>query len=285
VKPGRTAPELVSQSSHLPVSESRALLDSGEPPACRVINPHHSTPALIVCDHASNEIPRSLKKLGLPDASLHRHIALDIGAVEVAKHLADRLGATAILANYSRLVVDCNRAPDDPGAILALSDGQWIPGNQGLTDRERLLRLQEIHQPYHDTIAGELKRLSTGDCLPALLAIHSFTPMFEGAPRPWEVGILWDVDARIPVPLMDALATAGVIVGDNEPYSGKHPADYTMDHHGEGGGLAHASIEIRQDLIDTTEGARQWAAILATALQPILSDPTVHRMIQQEAAS
>lgn len=283
-------PECVGQQSageSLPPSSTGpgGLLSTLEPPACRVHNPGLSGPALIVCDHASNAIPSGLNGLGLPDDSLQRHIALDIGAADVARCLADMLGLTAVLANYSRLVIDCNRAPDAHDAIPALSDGQWVPGNRALSEPERLSRLAEIHQPYHCAIAAELARLSRPGYKPALLAIHSFTPFFDQQRRPWEVGILWDVDPRIPLPLMQALTTSGVIVGDNEPYSGKHPADYTMDHHGEGGGLAHASIELRQDLIDCASGVRKWADILAAALDPILSDPNIHRLFQQEDIS
>lgn len=260
------------------------LLQPGEPPACRVVRPHSVRPVLLVCDHGSNLVPQSLARLGLPETSLQRHIALDIGAAETVARLSELLGATTVLANYSRLVIDTNRAPEDPALVLALSDGEWIPGNQSLTEQDRACRLAEVHGPYHATVAAQLRRLAAGGAYPVLIAIHSFTPVFDQAQRPWEVGVLWDVDPRVPVPLMRALRDLGVVVGDNEPYSGKHPADYTMDLHGEGGGHAHASIELRQDLVEHAGGAARWADLLAGVLEPILATPSLYHPWREDLA-
>ena len=117
--------------------------------------------------------------------------------------------------------------------------------------------------------------------VPALIAIHSFTPIFNRTSRPWQIGVLWDTDPRIPVPLMEKLSQVpGLVVGDNEPYSGRAPADYTIDHHAEPGGLPHVSIEIRQDLVNTEDGAERWATILDDALRDILADPELYRIWQ-----
>ena len=98
---------------------------------------------------------------------------------------------------------------------------------------------------------------------PALLSIHSFTPRCRGEARPWHVGILWNADPRIPVPLLAALrAEPGLVVGDNEPYSAREPAGYTVRHHAEARGLPHVAIELRQDLVATDAGAAEWAARL-----------------------
>jgi predicted N-formylglutamate amidohydrolase len=68
----------------------------------------------------------------------------------------------------------------------------------------------------------------------------------------------------------------GIKVGDNEPYSGKDPHDFTIDHHGEAEGLPHVSIEIRQDLVDTDDGVQNWGGRLAEALTPILDNPELY---------
>jgi len=127
-----------------------------------------------------------------------------------------------------------------------------------------------------------LHRFREREVVPAFIAIHSFTPEMAGFSRPWHVGILWDKDPRIPLPLMQNLRARGegFNIGDNEPYSGKHPADYTIDHHAEAAGIPHVSIEIRQDLVDTEDGAERWATILHEALDEVLADPELYQVWQ-----
>jgi predicted N-formylglutamate amidohydrolase len=243
----------------------------------RVLNPQGKARLLVVCDHASRRVPAALNNLGLDELALGRHIASDIGAGDVAERLALRLDAPAVLAEYSRLVVDCNRGLNDPTSILAVSDGEFIPGNQGLSEEEKAERARQFFVPYHDAIRRRLESFERRGIVPAFVAVHSFTPIFKQVRRPWQIGILWDKDPRIPVPLIDLLRAEGITVGDNEPYSGKAPADHTVDHHAEGGGLPHVSIEIRQDLIDHPEGVSRWAGLIGDALEKILADDGLYR--------
>jgi predicted N-formylglutamate amidohydrolase len=256
------------------------LLLPDEPPAFELINDEGSARVLVVCDHASRRIPERLDNLGLDELALRRHIACDIGAVDVARRLSRLLDAPAILASYSRLVVDCNRHLNDPTSILAVSDGEFVPGNHDLSQQDKELRAEAIFHPYHQAINQRLARFVETGTVPALIAVHSFTPIFNRRTRPWQIGILWDTDPRIPVPLMDKLGRIpGVVVGDNEPYSGRAPADYTIDHHAEPAGMPHVSIEVRQDLISTPEGADRWSAILAGALGEILADDGLYAFL------
>lgn len=249
------------------------LLQADEPPAFDWIERAPRRPALLVCDHASARIPRRLGTLGLPPAALADHIALDIGAAALTRMLGERLGLPAVLGNYSRLVVDCNRRLDDPTAFPEASDGYRVPGNANLADADRRLRAESLYWPYHHRVRDSLAALEEQAAAPALIAIHSFTPTFGGVQRPWQVGVLWDKDPRLPAPLMARLAAdPELCVGDNQPYSGRHPADFTIDHHAEAEGLAHVSIEVRQDLITTLDGAEAWAERLASVLAPILDD-------------
>lgn len=253
-----------------------ALLGPDEPGAATLHEPAAPAwPVLLVCDHASCRIPAALGSLGLGEAERVDHIAWDIGSAELALALAARLGIPVLLNNWSRLVVDCNRTLDDPTLIPVESGGIAVPGNQGLDPMARAARIDAIHAPYHAAVAARLARF---DCAaPAIIAIHSFTPQLGADTRPWHLGVLWDKDPRLSAPLLAALrAMAGLVVGDNEPYSGRHPADYTMDHHGEAGGLAHVSIELRQDLLIAPEGASLWSRLLADALEPILADPALY---------
>ena len=253
------------------------LIDGNEPAPIEVLDADPAFPVLLVCDHATNRIPASLASLGVSPADLETHFAMDIGAADVVRHLSRRLRLPAVLTAYSRLVVDCNRALTDPSAFPLCMEHIMVPGNQMLDHAGRKARADALFWPYHHTVRERLTGLETVGNAPVLIAIHSFTRVFESSERPWHIGILWDKDPRIPVPLMDALRRIdGIVVGDNQPYSGKHPHDFTIDHHAEAEGLAHVSVEIRQDLIETPEGVAHWGDLLAEALTPILSAPELY---------
>jgi predicted N-formylglutamate amidohydrolase len=253
------------------------FLAPNEPPPFQVLEAEPAFPALLVCDHATNRVPARLDQLGVSPVDLNTHFAIDIGAADVTRALAAGMSLPAVLCEYSRLVVDCNRKLDDPTAFPLWAEELPVPGNHGLTHDERQARADALYWPYHRAVRDRLTALESMARAPALLAIHSFTPTMNGESRPWDIGILWDKDPRIPVPLLEALAgLPDIHVGDNEPYSGKHPHDFTVDYHAEEAGLPHVSIEIRQDLIATGEGAARWARILEDALRPILSDPGLY---------
>jgi predicted N-formylglutamate amidohydrolase len=238
------------------------LLAADEPAPFIVLNPASDKPALLVCDHASRRFPRSLGDLGLDPLARGCHLALDIGAEALTRQLARSLGLTAVLAGYSRLVVDCNRDLLDPGAFLEFGDGVVVPGNRHLSAAQKTARADAIYWPYHRAIDGEIKRLTGRHRSPGVIAIHSFTPVLDGVSRPWEVGILWDADKRMSDILIRELTAAGFVVGDNEPYSGRAPQDFTVDNHAEAAGLPHVGIEVRHDLIDDEDGVAGIAAVL-----------------------
>ena len=233
---------------------------------------------LLIGDHANNTVPKALENLGLDQAIFEQHIAYDIGTRKLIHHLSQHLDAPALLAGYSRLVVDLNRSLEDDSLMPEVSDNIVIKGNLDLSREQRNQRIQSLYTPYRAAIDGILRRFKTNQIVPAFISIHSFTPEMAGVSRPWHAGILWDKDPRIAVPLMENLRAhpEGFNIGDNEPYSGKHLADYTIDHHAEAAGLPHVSIEIRQDLVNTETGAERWANILANALQNILANPGLY---------
>lgn len=253
------------------------LIGAGEPAPFRTVHPAGKAPVLLVCDHAANRIPASLGGLGLPAADLARHIAWDIGAARVAEHLARRLDAPALLSTYSRLVVDVNRTLDCPTLIAEASDGAAIAGNRDLSEAARRQRLEQIYHPYHAAVAAAVERFLAQGVRPVLLSIHSFTPVWDGFQRPWQLGVLWARDGRLAHRLLAALrAEPDLTVGDNEPYSALTGPNQTLDEHAEARGLASAALEIRQDLIETEAGAAAWADRLAAILQPLLLDPALH---------
>ena len=243
------------------------LLQPEDGPAVTVENGDGRAPLVVLCDHASPAIPHKLDRLGLGATELSRHIAYDIGAVEVARHLARWFDAPLVASGFSRLVVDCNRRPKDPAVIPPVSDGVFVPRNQDLDEAERAARLAECFQPYHDAIE---RRIAASASPPAIISIHSFTPVMAGFQRPWQIGVLWNEDSRIAAPLLHSLAAQGVCVGDNQPYSARDPHGYTLPTHAERHGLPHVLIEIRQDLIHEPVGAEAWATLLHDAVAPLL---------------
>ncbi len=232
---------------------------------------------LLVCDHASNALPQAYGLLGLPPSEFERHIAYDIGAAAVTRRLAELLGAPAVLSRFSRLLIDPNRGADDPTLVMQLSDGAIIPGNAGISDAEIERRLAVYWRPYREAVSHAIEAMMKSGPLPAILSIHSFTPSWKGAPRPWEVGVLWDSDPRLARPLIAALAAAGFAVGDNEPYDGALAGD-TLDEEVTRRGLAGLLVEIRQDLIATQDQAIFFAQRLAPVLQSVLKRPELRQL-------
>jgi predicted N-formylglutamate amidohydrolase len=239
-----------------------------------VILPGRADAGLVMlCDHAGNAFPPGYGTLGLPAAQLLRHIAYDIGAAAITRMLSERLGVPALLTRYSRLLVDPNRGRDDPTLIRRLSDGAVIPGNRRLEPGERERRIRLYYAPYHSAIDAVLDQCLASGVAPAIVSLHSFTESWKTKPRPWHVGVLWDRDDRLAKPLLDRFYAEGdLIVGDNQPYSGRLEGD-CLWHHATQRGLVHALIEVRQDLIRDAAGQAAWAERLLRIIAAVLGVP------------
>ena len=243
------------------------LLDPDEPDPVMFENEAGSSVFFLTCDHAGRAIPRRLNGLELPEHEIERHIAWDIGIGAVGQHLSRLLDAAVILQTYSRLVIDCNRDPKVPSSIPEISETTEIPGNRGLTETARTARINAVFRPYHDTIAAALDRRAAEGRASVLVALHSFTPVFKGVARPWQVAVLYNLDARLAHALFTLLsAEERLVVGENEPYAVSDVTDYTVPVHGERRGLPHVEIEIRQDQIAEPAGQTAWAERLARLL-------------------
>ncbi len=263
--------------NHPGINSKYPLIGPGDEPPFVSYNNNGKAPVLLVADHASPFFPAGLKQLGLDDSVLEQHVAWDIGSDMLARFLADELDAQLVLAGFSRLIVDPNRKLNSPTAFPELSDGIAIPGNIGLDETQKALRVQSFFKPYHDAITDKLNAFKERGIVPAMISIHTCTPVLDRIVRPWHIGILWDTDPRLPKPFIDYFNQVGEIcIGDNKPYSGRHPNDFTIDHHAEPAGLPHMGIEVRQDLVSDAEGARKWAGILATGLEDILADESLY---------
>ena len=222
---------------------------------------------VILCDHACNDIPLPLTDLGLSAEALRSHIAWDPGALEVSRALSELLDAVLVYPMVSRLVIDCNRAADAPDLIPEISETTEIPGNAGLDPRERERRIERVHRPYHEAIDALLDARAGEGRQSLLVAVHSYTPVYKGAARPWHVGILSDRDRRLADSLLAELGQdAALVVADNKPYSPQDGVYYTLALHGKARGHASVMIEIRNDEIASKETQIVWAKRLAVAL-------------------
>jgi predicted N-formylglutamate amidohydrolase len=246
----------------------QTLLGPDDPPAFSVHNEKGRAPLLLLCDHASKVVPKSLAGLGLPTGALERHIGWDIGGLDAARELSTTLDAPLVASGYSRLVIDCNRWPGGEGSIPEVSDGTHVPANEGLTAEQVDARAHACFWPYHQEVDRQLDRMTTASRSVCLLVVHSFTPAMKGFQRPWHVGVLWNDDPRLPAPLLAELRRdPALVVGDNEPYSARASYEYTLTAHARPRALPHCSLEVRQDLMATPADARSWARRLAPAIR------------------
>jgi len=236
---------------------------------------------ILLADHAGAVVPGQYGQLGLREDQFRRHIAYDIGVREVVSQLSAHLDVPAFLGKYSRLLIDLNRGEDDPTLIMKLSDGAVVPENLKVNAAERERRLQGFYRPYHDGISSIIDQTLKFGKIPLLLSVHSFTPAWKGIGRPWHASILWDSDDRLVMPLLSRLQQEdGLTIGDNVPYSGELSGD-TLNQHGTKRGIAHALIEIRQDLISNPEGQKEWGERLARIVSEILVDENFMKSLKQ----
>jgi len=233
-----------------------------------VLNPEGRANIIFICEHASNYLPPKYKGLGLENSILEKHIAWDIGMAQLTRQLSMRLNAPAILATFSRLLIDPNREEDHPNLIPLISDDISIPGNQNLALAEVRHRLDTYYHSFHDRAHSLVKSKLERGQTPLICGMHSFTPTMNGVQRPWQAGMLWNKDPRLSEELMTSLSLRGYHVGNNQPYSGKD-LFFTMNRHGDRHGIPHATIEIRQDEVDTPQGRENWAQILTEDLKKI----------------
>jgi predicted N-formylglutamate amidohydrolase len=244
------------------------LLAADEPPPVLALRLESTSPFVFVSDHAGRRLPRALGDLGLAASELERHIAYDIGILPVAQKLAAAFDAPLLAQTYSRLVIDCNRATHVAQSIPETSELTEIPGNHLLSPAQREARIEALFRPYHGRIDALLDARAAQGLPSVLIAMHSFTPVYMGVPRPWIAGLLYNRDPRLARPLLDLMnEEMAPYVGDGLPYAMDDLSDYTLPVHGERRGLLHVGIEIRQDLIAHPRGQADFAAWLETMLR------------------
>ena len=224
-------------------------------------------PVILVCEHASNHFPARWSGLGLTADQRRAHIAWDPGALGLSRGLRARLGVTLVHATVSRLIYDCNRAPDMPGAMPARSEVHDIPGNQAISAAERLARTEAIYLPFHRALHALIARRIALGLRPVIISVHSFTPVYFGTPRPVEFGVIHDADPALALAILRAAQLLTRLRSDlNAPYSARDDVTHTLRLQATPYGLPNAMLEIRNDLIASPEAEQAMADKLAPVL-------------------
>ena len=241
----------------------------------QIINQNYNSNLLLLCDHATNWIPKTISErtLGLSNFDLSRHIAYDIGAKETASLISKNLNATMICSNFSRLVIDPNRSEKDPTLIMQLYDGTVITENIALSKSQIAFRKEQFYHPYHNAInkfISNHKKLGGFLCI---VSIHSFNSKIRsGGKRPWHIGVLWDKDTRLSQLFIEVLSRdSNLCIGENKPYSGSLPGD-TLNKHATSKNIPHVLIEIRNDLISSKSDQLKWAGKLSHILRTCINN-------------
>jgi predicted N-formylglutamate amidohydrolase len=239
--------------------------ENSTPPPTTIVNADGTAPFVLVCEHASNYLPTRYRGLGLPEHELSRHIAWDIGAAELTRHLATRLDAIAFLAGASRLLVDCNRPLDSPTLIPEISEIP-IPGNRNIDDAERQDRIRTWFEPLHAAIAHCLDERTTRRQPTAVIGVHSFTPVLGGVYLPMHAGILFGASSAFGrAVLSDLRQETHLTLAENAPYKIDND-DWTIPHHADSRCLPGLLLEIRHDGLESTGDVGWWADSVSRAL-------------------
>ena len=242
------------------------------------------TPAsLVICDHASNGLPAEYGDLGLTRQSLQRHIAYDIGAAWLTRRLAASArragGALDLLAPADR---SRTAAPTIRPSSCACPTARSCRAMRGSTPTKSSAGARFIGRPIATPSRETVDAMCATGVAPAVVSIHSFTPIWRGARASLEsrraVGCrirgcrsrcfrLWPRRAILRR-RMRRSATTNLMTAPSKATRSTTIATAR--------GLANALIEVRQDLIATEPEAEAWAERLARLLRPILARPELH---------
>lgn len=222
---------------------------------------------VLVCEHASNAFPAPWGNLGLTPDQQNAHIAWDPGALGLARGLSQRLDAVLVHAPVSRLVYDCNRAPDMPGAMPARSEVHDIPGNKLISATARATRTAAVYVPFHNALHTLIADRIAMGLAPVIITIHSFTKLYHGQPRAVEFGVIHDADDHLARAILTAAQSRTQLRSElNAPYSAADDVTHTLRLQATPYGLPNAMLEIRNDLIASPDAEQRMADMLAPVL-------------------
>ncbi len=174
---------------------------------------------LLTCEHGGNAIPAGYRRLFAGcGGRLASHEGYDIGAHAAARTLQRHWEAPLIRATVSRLLVDLNRSVGHRAL--------FSPVTRALPAAERARLLARHYHPYRGLVENWIAaRIACGERV-LHLSVHSFTPLWRGARRDCDLGLLYDParphERRLCRAWQAALACsrAGWEVRRNFPYRG-----------------------------------------------------------------
>ena len=238
--------------------------------AVEILNPDGRGRVVLLCEHASNHIPAEYDALGLSSEAQVSHAAWDPGARALTVLLSEALDAPAVMSRVSRLVYDCNRPPEAPGAMPEKSELIEVPGNKDLSQAAREARTRAVYEPFCKAVSAVLDARNRDA---VVVTIHSFTPVYFGQARAVEMGLLHDEDSR----LVDAMLEQAHRLGHrriarNDPYGPEDGVTHSLKRHALSRGLANVMVEIRNDLIKTQDDVATLADEVLTLLHPALDN-------------
>lgn len=215
-----------------------------------------SLPLLISVPHDGREVPENISARmtaagrGIPDTDWD---------VEKLYEFVAAMGASMVVAKYSRYVVDLNRSTDDgslyPGQVVTgLCPQETFAGDRiyregGVDTEETAARVEQFWRPYHDRIQATLA---------AMRAEHGFALLWDAHSIPSVVPRLFD--GKLPIlnlgsnsgaSCRSAIENAVAAVINASPYSsvsnGRFTGGFITRHYGEPKNNVHAlQMEIAQ---------------------------------------
>lgn len=224
-------------------------------------------PVVLTCEHASVRLPSPWRWHPADRWVVGTHWSWDPGAAWLTRGLASRLGARAVLSQYTRLLVDPNRELDSVTLVRRMAEGRLLRLNSRMTRGELGRRLEQLYHPFHAAVDAAMVGSPAAS---ALVSVHSFTPVFNGVRREVEIGVLYDRDEALALALHGFLRERGWDARLNEPYSGAHGQMYSAHSHAVEHGRRAVELEVRQDLAAGREARERVLDDLEAGLRAVL---------------
>jgi N-formylglutamate deformylase len=243
---------------------------------------HRGTiPLLVSLPHDGTALPEGLAQRMAPEA---RAVPDTDWFVSRLYDFARELGASVLVPNYSRYVVDLNRPPDD----VSLYPGQnttglcpsrrfdggpvYLPGEE--PDAEEIGgRVQRYWQPYHRALADELARIKEAHGRAVLWEGHSIRSelpfLFEGRLPDLNLGTADGTTCGA-----GTQARLTQVLAGQESYrwvaNGRFKGGHITRHYGRPAqGVEAVQLELAQDTY-MDESAVAYDPVRAARLQPLL---------------
>jgi len=250
-------------------SISKPLLRTETRPWLRLL-PRSVGPLVLTCEHATHRLPSGLRPSAAERKLLATHWGWDPGAWWLTREMSRELRASALGGRWSRLWIDLNRRIDDSTLARREVEGLPLSWNRHLGVTELESRIVAHHAPYHEELDRLLLRRVLRGLRPLLLAVHTFTPLWSGRQRRFDVGVLYERHGDLARCVARGLRHAGLIVRYNQPYSGMKGMMYSADRHGSHHGLPCLELEVNQRLFARRTDATRVSAVLIEATAELI---------------